>query len=82
MARVFVGTSGWSYQWNLGNSLDWYLAESGLNAVELNMSYYCFPYPNMIKSWAWKASRLAWVVKLHRSIPHLQKLNRESYPLF
>lgn len=82
MAEVFVGTSGWSYQWNLGNSLDWYLTESGVNAVELNMSYYRFPYPNMVKSWARKASSLAWVVKLHRSITHHHKLNKESYPMF
>jgi len=82
MTQVFIGTSGWSYPWNLGNSLDWYLTESGLNAIELNMSYYRFPYPNMVQSWARKASSLAWVVKLHRSITHLHKLNKESYQIF
>ncbi|UCD13582.1 MAG: DUF72 domain-containing protein [Thermoplasmatales archaeon] len=82
MAKIYVGTSGWSYHWNLGNSLEWYIKESGLNAIELNMSYYRFPFPNMIKSWVKKGSSLAWVIKAHRSITHYKKLNKESYPIF
>jgi len=74
MTEVFVGTSGWSYSWNQGNSLEWYVQHSGLNAIELNMSFYRFPYPNMVKSWAVKGKDLAWVVKVHRSITHFQKL--------
>jgi uncharacterized protein YecE (DUF72 family) len=74
MVEVFVGTSGWSYSWNLGNSLEWYVQQSGLNAIELNMSFYRFPYPNMVKSWAVKGKDLAWVVKVHRSLTHFQKL--------
>ena len=73
MTLIFVGTSGWSYNWNLGKSLEWYTNESGLNAIELNMSFYRFPYPNMIKSWAKKGSTLAWIIKVHRSITHLKK---------
>lgn len=75
MTTVYVGTSGWSYDWNMGNSLDWYITESQLNAIELNMSFYRFPYPNMVKSWVTKGKNLAWVVKVHRSITHFQKLN-------
>jgi uncharacterized protein YecE (DUF72 family) len=75
MTQVYVGTSGWSYDWNLGHSLDWYVRESELNAIELNMSFYRFPYPNMVKSWAVKGKNLAWVVKVHRSITHFQKLS-------
>ena len=82
MAKFYVGTSGWGYNWNLGNSLDWYVKESGLNAVELNMSFYRFPFPNMIKSWAKKGSSLAWIIKAHRSITHYKKLNKESYSIF
>jgi uncharacterized protein YecE (DUF72 family) len=78
MTEVCVGTSGWSYDWNLGNSLEWYVTESGLNAVELNMSFYRFPYPNMVTSWAKKGKNLAWVVKVHRSITHFQKLNKSA----
>jgi uncharacterized protein YecE (DUF72 family) len=78
MTEAFVGTSGWSYSWNQGNSLDWYVQHSGLNAIELNMSFYRFPYPNMVKSWAAKGKDLAWVVKVHRSITHFQKLAPSS----
>ncbi|RLF12723.1 MAG: DUF72 domain-containing protein, partial [Thermoprotei archaeon] len=38
--RVYIGTSGWLYDWNLDGSLDWYVKNSGLNAVELNASFY------------------------------------------
>jgi uncharacterized protein YecE (DUF72 family) len=82
MADFYIGTSGWAYNWNLGNSLDWYVNESRLNAIELNMSFYRFPYSSMIKSWATKGSNLAWVVKIHRSITHLKKLNKDSYSIF
>jgi uncharacterized protein YecE (DUF72 family) len=82
MTAVYVGTSGWSYDWNLGNSLDWYITESHLNAIELNMSFYRFPYPNMVKSWATKGKSLAWVVKVHRSITHFQKLSTASADRF
>jgi len=80
--EIFVGTSGWSYSWNIDNSLDWYIKNSGLNAIELNMSFYRFPFPNMVKSWFKKGKQLAWVVKVHRSITHFKKLNKQSYVLF
>ncbi len=82
MTDFYVGTSGWAYSWNLGNSLEWYVNESGLNAIELNMSFYRFPYSNMVKSWVRKGSNLAWIVKIHRSITHFKKLNKESYSIF
>jgi uncharacterized protein YecE (DUF72 family) len=82
LMEFFVGTSGWSYGWNEGNSLEWYVHHSGLNAVELNMSFYRFPYPNMVTSWSRKGKQLAWVVKVHRSITHHKKLGKESYALF
>jgi uncharacterized protein YecE (DUF72 family) len=82
MTMVYVGTSGWSYDWNIGNSLDWYITESRLNAIELNMSFYRFPYPNIVKSWATKGTQLAWVVKVHRSITHFQKLSTPAIDNF
>jgi len=80
--KVFIGTSGWSYNWNKEKSLEWYINNSSLNAIELNMSFYRFPYPNMVKSWSEKGKKLAWIIKVHRSITHFKKLNRESYALF
>jgi len=40
--EFFIGTSGWMYGWNEKQSVDWYVANSGLNAVELNASFYPF----------------------------------------
>ncbi len=82
MTEIFIGTSGWSYDWNLGKSLEWYITNSDLNAIELNMSYYRFPYPNMIKAWVKKGSNLVWIIKAHRLITHLKKLNKETYSIF
>ena len=78
MADLFVGTSGWMYDWNLGGSLDWYLANSGLNAVELNASFYRFPYPNQVSAWARKGRKLRWSIKMHRSITHRSRLSERA----
>lgn len=77
-ARVFVGTSGWIYDWNLGGSLDWYIQNSGLNAIELNSSFYRFPYPSQVVSWARRGGSLSWSIKVHRSITHLRKLSDKT----
>ncbi|MCD6323513.1 MAG: DUF72 domain-containing protein [Desulfurococcales archaeon] len=79
---IYVGTSGWAYFWN-PDGLDWYIRFSGLNAVELNASFYRFPYPNQVKSWARKSesSRLRWAVKIHRSITHRRVLGESSFEI-
>lgn len=76
--EVYVGTSGWLYDWNEGASLDWYVEESGLNAVELNASFYRFPFRNQVKSWFTKGKKLRWSIKVHRSITHMRKLSEKS----
>jgi uncharacterized protein YecE (DUF72 family) len=68
--EAFVGTSGWYYSWNEGGTLDWYLEHSNLNAVELNASFYRFPFPNQVLSWAKKGKGLHWAVKVHRLVTH------------
>jgi uncharacterized protein YecE (DUF72 family) len=73
--EVFVGTSGWAYSWNEGGNLDWYLNNSGLNAVELNASYYRFPYRNQIAAWARKGTEIRWCVKVHRLVTHRHRFN-------
>lgn len=74
MIEVFVGTSGWLYDWNADGSLDWYVSHSGLNAVELNASFYRFPFPSQVRSWRRRGSRLRWAVKVHRSITHYRRM--------
>jgi len=72
--EIFVGTSGWLYDWNLGSSLDWYAEFSGLNAVELNASFYRFPYKNQVIGWLRRGGKLRWSIKVHRSITHTSKM--------
>lgn len=79
--KVFVGTSGWAYQiWNPELSLDWYIKNSKLNAIELNASFYRFPFPNQVKSWAKKGKDLRWVVKVNRLVTHVYKFGPKSFP--
>jgi uncharacterized protein YecE (DUF72 family) len=77
--QAFVGTSGWMYSWNRENTLDWYLENSHLNSVELNASYYRFPFPNQVKSWATKGAKLRWSIKVNRLITHLYKFGDKGF---
>ncbi|MCD6409572.1 MAG: DUF72 domain-containing protein [Candidatus Verstraetearchaeota archaeon] len=77
--EVYVGTSGWMYIWN-PDGFDWYLVNSKLNAVELNASFYRFPFPSMVKSWASKSrGKLRWAVKVSRWVTHVFKLSERAY---
>ncbi|MCX8194308.1 MAG: DUF72 domain-containing protein [Candidatus Pacearchaeota archaeon] len=80
--EVFVGTSGWFYGWNKNRSLDWFVKNSGLNAIELNASFYKFPFPNQIKSWAEKGQSLRWAVKVNRLVTHVYKFNKEALKIW
>ena len=75
LLKVYVGTSGYMYNWNLGQSFDWFRGNSGLNALELNMSFYRFPFPNQIKSWALKSEGIRWAIKVNRLITHVFKFS-------
>jgi uncharacterized protein YecE (DUF72 family) len=77
--KAFVGTSGWMYSWNSGGSLDWYLEKSGLNSIELNASFYRFPFPNQVKSWVAKGAKLRWTVKVNRLITHQYKFSDKGF---
>jgi len=76
--EFYVGTSGWMYFWNEDGSLDWYVKNSSLNAVELNASFYRFPFPNAIKSWSIKGKDLRWAIKVNRLITHTFKFNERA----
>lgn len=72
----FVGTSGWSYSWN-PDGFKWYVNYSGLNAVELNSSFYRYPYPSYVVGWArrTKVAGIRWAVKVNRLITHTYMLS-------
>lgn len=74
-----MGTSGWMYGWNREGNLDWYVVNSGLNAIELNASFYRFLFPSQAKGWRKKGEGLRWAVKVHRSITHFSKFKDKAY---
>ncbi len=77
--RFYVGTSGWSYRWNKGRNLRWYIENTPFNAVELNASFYRFPYKSYIKSWRSFAEKgLKFSVKVHRFITHVHRFNENA----
>jgi len=80
--KAFVGTSGWAYSWNLGGNFEWFAKNSGLNAVELNASFYRFPFPNQVKSWKKKTENfnpnLRWSIKVNRLITHVFKFSERA----
>lgn len=73
--QIYVGTSGWSNPlWN-PNGLEWYVKNSGLNAIELTMSFYHLPNRYQIEDWATQGKSLLWTIKVHRSITHFFRFN-------
>jgi uncharacterized protein YecE (DUF72 family) len=77
--KIFVGTSGWNYSWNNENTLDWYVKNTGFNAIELNYSFYKFPTAKSIISWETLANGISWSVKMNRIVTHRLRLNENSY---
>jgi uncharacterized protein YecE (DUF72 family) len=82
--NFYVGTSGWAYAWNKGGNLEWYLENSGLNAVELNASFYRFPFPNQIKGWVKKTANFdtRWAIKVNRLITHIYKFGDKAFEVW
>lgn len=78
--KFYVGTSGWAYEWNKGGNLEWYLQNSGLNAIELNASFYRFPFQNRIKGWVKETenSDTRWAIKVNRLITHIYKFGEKA----
>lgn len=79
---VFVGTSGWYYDWNKKKNFDWFIENSSLNSVELNASFYRFPFPRQIEAWSTKGAGLRWSIKVHRSITHWRQLSESSLEIW
>ncbi len=80
--QVYVGTSGWAYAWNRGGSLVWFVEHSGLNAVELNASFYGFPSEKAVLAWARAGPGLRWSVKVNRSVTHRHRFNAKAVPVW
>lgn len=76
--EISIGTSGWAYAWNRGGSLAWFVEHSGLNAIELNASFYGFPSEKSVLSWASVGSGLRWGVKVNRSVTHRHRFDEKA----
>lgn len=80
--KLFVGTSGWSYDHWLGR---FYPAEldrkewlrfycERFNTAEVNMTFYRFPFPAIVKSWYCKTPvNFNFTFKANRLITHVKK---------
>ncbi len=75
--EIFIGTSGWNYDWNKGKSIEWYRKNTVFNAVELNYSFYRFPTENAVNAWN-SFNDISWSVKVNRLITQNLKLNEKS----
>ncbi len=76
--KCYVGTSGWAYSWNPQKSLDYYIEKTGLNAVELNSSFYHFPLLTSVQTWSKKGANLHWSIKVNRLFTHTYKFNENT----
>ncbi len=76
--KIFIGTSGWMYDWN-PNGFKWYIRNSKLNAVELNASFYRFPFPAQIESWRRRTpENFRWAIKVNRLITHVYRFKEKA----
>jgi uncharacterized protein YecE (DUF72 family) len=83
MSKFKVGTSGYSYFWNLGvpTPFEWYVNQ-GFNTVEINASFYSFPSPTWVKAWLKAPRDFDFSIKVHRSITHYTKLSEKALKLW
>jgi uncharacterized protein YecE (DUF72 family) len=87
MARLYVGTSGWSYDWpsfygdaSVARRLEVYA--SRLPAVEINGTHYRLQRPETFRDWAARTpDDFRFVVKAHRYLTHNKKLIDPEEPI-
>jgi len=84
MAKVLVGCSGWSYNHWIGKFYPSNLPRNEwlrfytdyFRTAEVNMTFYRFPYPNMLKSWYNKTPPdFRFTFKANRLITHVKALS-------
>jgi uncharacterized protein YecE (DUF72 family) len=85
--RLYVGTSGWSYEHWRGRFYPAELDErewlefyaSRFPTVELNVTFYRAPFPNMIESWRRRTPQgFLFAAKGSRIVTHCKRLRRAS----
>jgi len=90
MARLFIGTAGWSYKdWvpsfypkSQSGKFDWLqFYSSYFNCVEVNASYYTYLNPSIVDSWMHKLSGnedFSFTIKLHQDFTHKRIYNVQN----
>lgn len=87
--KLYVGTSGWSYNhWrgrfypeNLPHSKWLSFYASHFSSVEVNSSFYHLPKPSVFESWAEKTpDNFIFVVKVSRYLTHIKRLKDSLKP--
>jgi uncharacterized protein YecE (DUF72 family) len=82
--KIFTGTSGWSYDhWKEHfypadlDKKEWFpYYTKHFNTVELNMSFYRYPFPNILKGWKNKMpDDFKMTLKANRQITHYKKFH-------
>ncbi len=73
--KAYIGTSGYSYSWNIGRSLRWYISQ-GFKTVEINSTFYGFPSSKTVTKWSDTPDEFIFSIKVHRSVSHFSKLKR------
>jgi len=83
MSIFKVGTSGYNYFWNEGKptQFKWYLKQN-FNTVEINATFYSFPYKSWIKSWSYAPEYFDFSIKVNRIITHYAKLSEKAIDVF
>jgi uncharacterized protein YecE (DUF72 family) len=85
--RIYIGCSGWSYKHWIGKFYpsdferkDWLnFYTNYFKTVEVNMTFYRFPFPNMLKSWYNKTPEdFKFTFKANRLITHEKKFKDTS----
>lgn len=83
MRNVYIGTSGWSYKGWLGTSYPHKLPAARhfehyathFPTVEINLTFYRLPAPELVQGWRRKAPRgFVYALKGSRFITHMKKL--------
>lgn len=82
--KIYTGTSGWSYEHWKGifypeglKKNEWFsFYAQHFNTVELNMSFYRYPYINMLKGWRNKMPPdFKMTFKVNRQVTHHKRFH-------
>jgi len=78
-----IGTSGYNYFWNEGkpSQFEWYLKQ-GFNTVEINATFYSFPFNSWINSWSKAPDYFDFSIKVNRIITHYTRLSEKGINIF